>query len=50
MGFTNARQNVRALLATGMCDPNLGLLDVKRLTGGNVEHAINYMLEGGGTD
>ncbi|KAG8847542.1 hypothetical protein FRB96_001589 [Tulasnella sp. 330] len=32
MGFTNARQNVRALLATG----------------GNVEHAVEYIFGGGG--
>ncbi|KAG8901413.1 hypothetical protein FRB99_005324 [Tulasnella sp. 403] len=32
MGFTNARQNVRALIATG----------------GNVEQAVAYILEGGG--
>lgn len=32
MGFSNARQNVRALLATG----------------GNVEHAVEYILGGGG--
>lgn len=32
MGFTNARQNIRALLATG----------------GNVNHAIEYILGGGG--